>query len=240
MMMNLRLGMACALLIACGGKKDASPSTGSATPTTTAAGSSAPSATSSAPKGTPAGKCSFAVTGDVALNVEALATKSPPNGKAMATADYWQTDEQLRSALHVLAGLDSKKSKDAVDAEVDTEMKRDPKFMLLLINCGAEAGSLNFGPGKDSKYADVPFKPGKYPITSDAKAGEISAMINLRPPGKHQSFRLSEPGTLDITKFDLTGITGTFTFKAKSFDGKQAIEVKGSFDYPCVGAGCKS
>jgi hypothetical protein len=236
MMMNLRLGMACAMLIACGGKKDAAPSAGSATPTTTAATAGTPAA----PAGTPVGKCSFTVTGDVALNVEGIATKSPPNGKAMATADYWQTDDQLRSALHVLASLDSKKSKDAVDAEVDAEMKKDPKFMLLLINCGAEAGSINFGPGNDSKYADVPFKPGKYTITSKAKAGEFGAMVNLRPPGKHQSFSISDPGTLDITKFDLTGLTGTFTFKAKSFDGKQAVEIKGSFDYPCVGAACKS
>lgn len=230
------------MLIACGGKKDAAPSAGSATPTTTAANGPAAgaAATPELPKGTPVGKCSFAVTGDVTLNVEAIATKSPPNGKAMATADYWQTEDQLRSALHVLASLDSKKSKDAVDSEVDTEMKRDPKFMLLLINCGAELGSINFGPGKDSKYADVPFKPGKYPITSKAKAGEIGAMVNLRPPGKHQSYSISEPGTLDITKFDLTGLSGTFTFKGKSFDGKQAIEIKGSFDYPCVGAACKS
>lgn len=227
------------MLIACGGKKDAAPSAGSATPSPTTTAAGAP-ATPAAPAGTPVGKCSFAVTGDVALNVEGIATKSPPNGRAMATADYWQTEEQLRSALHVLAGLDSKKSKDAVDAEVDSEMKRDPKFMLLLINCGAESGSVNFGPGKDSKYADLPFKPGKYSITSEPKAGEIGAMLNLRPPGKHQSFRLSEPGTLDITKFDLTGLTGTFTFKAKSFDGKQAVEIKGSFDYPCVGAACKS
>jgi hypothetical protein len=238
MTMNLRLGMACAMLIACGGKKDATPSTGSATPTTKPAATSASAA--EAPAGTPVGKCSFTATGDIAVTVEGIATKSPPNGKAMATADYWQTDEQLRSALHVLASLDSKKSKDAVDAEVDTEMKRDPKFMLLLINCGAENGSINFGPGKDSKYADVPFKPGKYAITVKPKAGEISTMINLRPPGAHASLEVSEPGTLDITKFDATGITGTFTMKAKTFDGKKAVEIKGSFDYPCVGAACKS
>ena len=119
-------------------------------------------------------------------------------------------------------------------------MKRDPKFMLLLVNCGADGGSIAFAPGNDSKYADVPFKPGKYPLTANAKPGEISVTVGLRPAGKHQSFDLSEPGTLDITKFDLTGLTGTFTFKAKSFDGKQAIEIKGSFDYPCVGAACKS
>ena len=235
MMMKLRFGVVCALLIACGGKKDATPSSGSATPTTKAV-----TAGSETPAGTPAGKCTFTVTGDMPMTVEAIATKSPPNGKAMAAADYWQTDDQLRSALKTLSGLDSKKSKDAIEAEVDADMKKDPKFMLLLINCGAEGGSLNFGPGNGSKYADVPFKPGKYSITGKAKAGEIGVMVNLRPPGKHQSFSVSEPGTLDISKFDLTGLTGTFSFKAKSFDDKQTVEIKGSFDYPCTGAACKS
>lgn len=239
MKMKLRLALACAMLIGCGGKKDAPPSAGSATPTPTT--KAAAEGSSAAPAGTPAGKCSFSVTGDLALNVEGIATKSPPNGKAMATTDYWQTDDQLRSALHVLAGLDSKKSKDQVDAEVEADMKRDPKFMLLLLNCGAEeGGTLIFGPGKDSKYADIPFKPGTYPIaTTNGKPGEIGVMANLKPPGKHMFVRVSEPGTFTITKFDLTGIAGTFQFKATSND-KKTVEIKGSFDYPCVGAACKS
>jgi hypothetical protein len=238
MTMNLRLGIACALLVACGGKKDPAPSAGSAAVAVT--GSAAPaSGSASTPDGTPVGKCTFTVTGDVALTVEAVATKSPPNGKAMATADYWQTDDQIRSALQMMSGLDSKKSKDAVQAEVDAAMKKDPKFMLLLVNCGADGGSLNFGPGKDSKYADLPFKPGKYPIApGSAKAGELAVMVNLRPPTGHKSFEVSEPGTMDITKFDATGIAATFAFKAKSHDGK-AVEIKGSFDYPCVGVACK-
>src|SRR3569832_2791770 len=113
MMMKLRFGVMCALLIACGGKKDATPSSGSATPTTKAA-----TAGSETPAGTPAGKCTFTVTGDMPMTVEAIATKSPPNGKAMAAADYWQTAALLRRALKPLSGLDSKKSKDAIEAVV--------------------------------------------------------------------------------------------------------------------------
>jgi hypothetical protein len=234
-MMNLRLGIACALLVACGGKKDAAPSAGSG-----AAGSASPtSGSASTPAGTPVGKCTFTVTGDLTLTVDAIATKSPPNGRAMATADYWQTDDQIRSALQMMTGLDRKKSKETVNAEVDAAMKKDPKFMLLLVNCGADGGSLNFGPGRDSKYADIPFKPGKYPIVPGTpKPGELAVMINLRPPTGHKSFEVSEPGTIDITKFDATGITATFAFKAKSRDGK-AVEIKGSLDYPCVGVACK-
>ncbi|MEO8846406.1 MAG: hypothetical protein ABI591_18840 [Kofleriaceae bacterium] len=230
----MNLGIACLLLAACGGKKDATPAAGSAA--VVAAGSAAPA---SARAGTPAGKCTFTVTGDFTLTVDAVATKSPPNGKAMATADYWQTDDQIRSALQMISNL-GKKSKDEVTAEVDAAMKKDPKFMLLLINCGADAGSLNFGPGKDSKYADFPFKAGSYPIAvGNGKAGELGVMINLRPPTGHESFQVSEPGSMNITKFDATGITGTFTFKAKSHHDK-SIEVTGSFDYPCVGVTCKS
>jgi hypothetical protein len=234
-MMKLRLGIACALLVACGGKKDPAPSAGSAT--VAVAGSAAPTASA----GTPVGKCTFAVTGDVALTVDAVATKSPPNGRAMATADYWQNDDQIRSALRMISAIDTKKSKGAIEAEVDEAMKKDPKFMLLLVNCGADGGSLNFGPSKDSKYADLPFKAGKYPVAAagTAKAGELGVTVSLRPPTGHKSFEVSEPGAMDITKFDATGIAGTFTLKAKSRDGK-AIEIKGSFDYPCVGVACKN
>jgi hypothetical protein len=224
-------------LAACGNKKDAPPAAASGSaPAGTAA---APAGTAAAPAGTAAGKCSFTVTGDVSLTVEGIATKSPPNGKAMAAADYWMTEAQVRAGLTTLAGLDSKKSKDQVAAEVEQNMKRDPRVMLLALNCGADQGAIIFGPGKDSKYADVPMKPGKYVVTHDAKAGQFGAMVNLRPPSGHQSFSISEPGTLDITKFDLTGIAGTFAFKGTSFDGKHAIDVQGSFDFPCVGEACQ-
>src|SRR3569832_2606954 len=92
MMMKLRFGVVCALLIACGGKKDATPSSGSATPTTKAAASG-----SETPAGTPAGKCTFTVKGDMPMTVEALATKSPPNGKAMVAVVFWLSVDQLRS-----------------------------------------------------------------------------------------------------------------------------------------------
>lgn len=222
-------------LAACGNKKEAAPSPAPGP----AATSPATSTAGAAPAGTAAGKCTFTATGDMSVSVEGIATKQPPNGKAMASTDYWMTDAQLRAGLETMVGLDSKKSKAEIAAKVDEAMKQEPKVMLLLINCGDEHGSVILGPGKDSKYANVPMKPGKYPIVNSAKAGEFGAMINLRPPGGHQSFSVAEPGTLEITKFDLTGIAGTFAIKGKSFDGKQTVEIHGTFDYPCVGEACK-
>ena len=53
-------------------------------------------------------------------------------------------------------------------------------------------------------------------------------------PGYH----LVAPGKLEITKFDATGITGTFGFEAAA-DKSQRVTVKGSFDFACVGQKCK-
>lgn len=220
-------------LAACGNKKDAPGATAAATGTT-----SPVSATAATSGGTPAGKCTLSVTGDVTLNDEGIA-KIPPNSVAMAATDYWMTDAEIRAGLETLAGLDRKKSKQQAADEAEQGMKKDPRAMLLALNCGGELVHVTFGPGKDSKYADVPMKPGKYVIASDAKAGQFGAMINLEAPGNHPHFSISEPGTLELTKFDLTGIAGTFAFKAKSFDDNHAIEVHGSFDYPCVGQACK-
>jgi hypothetical protein len=64
-------------------------------------------------------------------------------------------------------------------------------------------------------------------------------MFSLTPGGKHTSYRLSGPGTLEIKKFDVTGIAGTFEFSAQSHEQK-SVSVKGSFDYACSGASvCK-
>jgi hypothetical protein len=43
----------------------------------------------------------------------------------------------------------------------------------------------------------------------------------------------------EITKFDMTGITGTFGFEVETHDKTQRAAVQGSFDFGCVGQKCK-
>ena len=47
-------------------------------------------------------------------------------------------------------------------------------------------------------------------------------------------FAVSSPGEVALTKFDETGITGTFSFSASASDAR-AITVSGSFDFACTG-----
>ena len=160
-------------------------------------------------------------------------------GKVMAGTDYWMTDGELRQALEMMAGLGAKKSDADIAAEVDKDMKNDPRLMLLLINCGDETGHLNFMPGNGSKYADVPFGPKTYKIlaTNEGKPGDFGAMVGFTPPGgKRESYGVTGSGTLDVKKFDKTGIAGTFHLTAeKLFKGGDAITIDGDFDYGCAG-----
>jgi hypothetical protein len=122
-----------------------------------------------------------------------------------------------------------KKGADADKAFADA-MKGDPKNYALIFNCAAGDLRISFLPGNGSKYADVPFGPKKYTvIPGSAKAGEMQVLASL----KGKSYRVSEPGELDVTAFSANRFAGTFAFKAQAIGTKEAVAVTGKFDYPC-------
>jgi hypothetical protein len=239
-LMNKRIlsCLALAALAACGKSSSGSGGGASGTSASGAPASGAPAAADG-----PQDRCEVHVTGDLSMNMIATRRRSDPHaggGKVMAGTEYWMTDDDVHSALKTMAGVMSKKSDDEIAAEADAGMKKDPRLMLLLINCGNEDGHLDLGPLADSKYADVPFKPGTYRLVgTGAKPGDFGGMVGFTAGGKRDSFSISEPGQLALTKFDLTGIAGTFHFKAKNFKGDKSIAVDGSFDYGCRGTICK-
>jgi hypothetical protein len=148
------------------------------------------------------------------------------------------SDEELRSALGTFARLGGDKlSKDAVERKIDEGMKKDPRLWLLLVNCKSDDGFLNLSASNSSKSADIPFGPHSYVIAGDPKAGEFGAMF-MTERGKRTSYHLVAPGKLEITKFDASGIAGTFSFEAEASD-KSHVTVQGSLDFGCSGRKCK-
>ena len=88
-------------------------------------------------------------------------------------------------------------------------------------------------PSGNSKYKDIPFVPKSYKIvrSRDAVPGTFTSLgVKV---GKKR-FKL-KAGTLDIKKFDLTGVAGSFAIKAESKG--ETIDVSGAFDYPCTDSG---
>jgi hypothetical protein len=191
--------------------------------------------------------CEIAVAGDSTVNIRADAPRDPTQGKLAASTDYWLSDAQLRMALEVMQGIGSKLTPAEKQRKVDEAMKKDPRFMVLTINCLSDEGGLILSPASGTKYADIPMRPGSYPIvpTGRPRPGEFTVMFHLSTKGKRESFPVKEPGKLVVTRFDRRGIAGTFTFKAEQRGkpepgGKpRTIAVTGGFNYGCTGDICQ-
>lgn len=187
------------------------------------------------------GECEVTVTGDVETSWKA------DGGADAVGSDYWLSDDELRKALEFLAsGSGDQKKK-----EVDEAMKDDPRFFILLVNCipdDENKGSLTLSPSSEAKYADIPFKPGDYVIAQGGVLGSTDdrkAFSVLLATDQESLWKVSEDGMLKITKWDSSGVKGSFSFKAEEAFGAgptpKEISVSGSFDFPCAaGDKCKN
>jgi len=186
--------------------------------------------------------CEIAVTGDSTVRIAAEEPRDTAQGKLAASTDYWLSDAQLRMAVDTMQSIGSKLTAAEKQHKVDEGMKRDPRFMVLLISCLSDEGGVIFSPASGSKYAHVPMKAGTYSIvpTSRTRPGEFTAMFHIATRGKRESYAVAEPGKLVVTRFDRRGITGTFRFKAEQRGkGNKKVDVTGSFSYACTGEACQ-
>jgi hypothetical protein len=208
------------------------PSTGSATSV------APPDKTPTAAKEPPADdRCELVVDGDI--NDRGVG----PGGNSAAGSDYWMDDAEIRKALEVMAKVTKSK-----DRDIDADMKKDPRIMTLVLNCQTPRTKLSFLPAPDSKYTDVPFGPKKYKIadgSTDKSPGVMRTMVTFdKDTGV---WNLDGEGELDITKFDQTGIAGSFAFAmierqfGSSATPARKVKVTGSFAFKCTRgtANCK-
>lgn len=100
---------------------------------------------------------------------------------------------------------------------------------LLVIRC---AGPLTFAFATDPSVTReaFPMAPGTYPIS----ATTASKIVVLAHDDKNHAFS-AERGALELTRFDETGVVGTFALDLADMSGKTAtvnVHVTGSFDLP--------
>jgi len=226
------------LALSCGDDSDTGSAGQTGQPTSS-------SKTGGVPAKAGSGSCQVDVTGDVTVSFKGQ------GGSSAVGTDYWLTEDEIRTAVSLTTSLGSNASDADKKKAIDEAMKKDPRFYLLIINCmsgsGGSGNTLSLMPSGDSKYADVPFKPGQYTVASGGllggaeKPGDFSVLFGLG----EDSYRVTQDGKLNITKFDKTGIAGTFNFTAEQGfvdQGAKAkkISVSGQFDFPCTGGGnCK-
>ena len=122
-------------------------------------------------------RCEIAVTGDTTATIKAESRAGSLQGKVGPSTDYWLSDDQVRRAVSMMHNLNSNLTAAEKQHRIDESMTKDPRFMLLLINCMADEGGIIFGTSNGSKYSDVPFQPASYTFggKGPSKPGEFTA-----------------------------------------------------------------
>lgn len=219
------VGLLAIASVACGGGDD-DGSSGSGGPFGGSNGNSNGSGSSGSSAGNKAGSCSVKLTGDVSGDFKGA------GGSGSVGTDYWLTDDEIKAAL---AFLHSNKD------ELAEALAKDPRIFLLILNCEADKVSLSFLPSNDSKYKDVPFKkaaeypiPAGGPLGGAAKPGEFNVLVTV----DDDPYVVEKAGSLKLTRFDESGIAGTFSFSiGEAFPEGTAkkMQVTGQFEFPCQG-----
>ncbi|NVJ23292.1 MULTISPECIES: hypothetical protein [Myxococcus] len=161
-------------------------------------------------------------------------------GTQSATSDHWVSPEEMSQLLAKVASK-SKKTPNKTQADLEKQAARGgglvgPLSLHCISASDGALGSLSILPGTNTKES-VPFKPGTYSlVTFEEKRGQLPVALRL----KGINYMLTEPGVLVLTRFDSTGVAGTFTFNARTHDSANKpgvtvrnIRVAGSFDIPC-------
>jgi hypothetical protein len=222
----LAAALAVASLTAC--VKKYSSSTDKASPSVVEGKSSATPVTPAADAEPPADdRCEITVEGDIKDH------GFGPGGAAAAASDYWMNEAELRENLASMSRALGEKNRD-----IDADMKKDPRFYTLLLNCQTPGTHLSLGPTGESKYADIPYGPKKYKIvsTGNKSPGAFQTMINFKERGV---WEVDGEGELDVTRFDKTGLSATFTVNMIEHQYGEAkgpprkAKVTGSFNFKC-------
>lgn len=180
-----------------------------------------PTATPSPPPAAPPedDRCELEITGEVEA-------KTVSRGGLMAIgADYWLDDAEKREAAIGLYGPQA----------AEGALAKDPLLYIVQVNCGQSGKtSVNLAPAPGTRYKDVPYGQGDYPVVRRGKPGNFQALVSVNG----DVFGVDD-GKLHIAKWDQTGIAGTFELPISEAGGRtRTALLKGHFDFKCPRAKC--
>lgn len=104
---------------------------------------------------------------------------------------------------------------------------KDKYAELFILNC---KGFMHFSfmSGRDMKETDFPMAPGKYDIDSN----DTHKLGFLGGDADKKSYRVKS-GSLEVKKFDATGIAGTFDLSLEQMGAPdKVVHLTGGFDMP--------
>jgi hypothetical protein len=181
--------------------------------------------------------CQVQVTGAVTTSWKGVWQEPVDDQSANvgATSDYWFSELDLKEVIESFVGPGEDKARKIV-----LGMRKNPRFVILLLNCMTDEGRLFLRVAPKSIYKDVPRAPKSYKIAGERKA--VPGQFVATGVKVGQDYYFVTEGHLDIKKFNFEGVAGTFSLKAsplKPEDKGKDINLDGIFNFPCTGVGSR-
>ncbi|MEA2022947.1 MAG: hypothetical protein U9N79_01510, partial [Actinomycetota bacterium] len=175
------------------------------------------------------GECTVVVTGD---REDTWMFEGGVNRVGIAT-DYWFSDEAMQAAVEELGG-----SYDEFVA------KGEPLVSFLSIWCSASDDPMEPGQGVDvratnaTRSADLAMGPGSYAIVGgggvidEGPAGTMVADVMLVEDEIYET--IVDSGSLEISRWDMAGIEGSFSFVAVEMFAEDPKEIQVAVQFSLV------
>jgi hypothetical protein len=179
--------------------------------------------------------CWIQIAGHAARTITGTFFASTPRDRmtdVQASSDYWATESDLRRVIGTRVAVFA--TDEEAQQKLAQAMASDPRQQILRLSCVTDQGGITLMTSARSRYRDVPLGPGRYRISAgdmaEAAPGEFVAQtVRI---GRLDYYR-ARGGQLELTRFDRTGVAGSFTLTAAVEPGEATLSVAGRFDLPC-------
>lgn len=176
------------------------------------------------------GECTVVVTGD---REDAWTFEGGVNRVGIAT-DYWFSDDAIREAVEELGG--------SYDEFIE---KGEALVAVLGVYCSESDDPMEPGQGVDvratnaTRATDLPMGPGSYAVVGggtvidEGPAGTVIADVTVIEDEIYET--IADSGSLEITRWDIQGIEGSFSFASREMfaEDPKEIDVTVQFSLVC-------
>jgi hypothetical protein len=155
-----------------------------------------------------------------------------PMTDVQASSDYWASESDLRRVIGARVAVFA--TDDEAQQKLAQAMASDPRQRILRLSCLTDQGGVTLMTSDRSRYHDVPFGPGRYRIsTADMAAAAAGEFVAQTVRTGRLDYYKSQGGELELTRFDPTGVSGSFALTAVAAPGAPVLTVNGRFAFPC-------
>jgi len=149
-----------------------------------------------------------------------------------AGSDYWMSSGQKKKANETLDK--------AFGQKASVSSGSNEAIGPLILGCRSEDGKTSLSVYTTSQTGSdhIVFGPKEYVLDSawEGKQGHVGILLSKI---NDERYSIDGSGKFNVTKFDATGITGTFELNVKNKKTSEPAKLSGTFNLPCKGDLCK-